>query len=550
MSLKPVSIAGTLAFLVLTPSAMAQAPSGDREAVRAPVRDAYVVSFPSGVSDVDRAVRNRERRDGFRSRHRYRSALKGFSARLAPGQVRRLRADPEIATVMRDHPVHTQGGEPLAPGETAPTGVDRIEAFNGGNTAGPAGVGVAVLDTGIDTDHPDLAGTVAGGTNCIDGTQPLEDDHGHGTHVAGTIAARNDGAGLVGVAPGTRLYSVKVLDGRGSGSMSTVICGIDWVTANAAAIGVANMSLGGAGQPIERCGDSMADLEHAAICESTAAEVLYVAAAGNSGWDFDYAAKPDIPAAYPEVVTVSAASDTDGAPGSLGGDCGAGSSPEGDDRYASFSNFASTAAGRAHTVAAPGACIESTALGGGTATRSGTSMAAPHVAAAAALCLTAGTCTRGAAPGTVIAAISADADSAYGFAGDPVNGGSLMRYYGHLTRLSTAPLAGTDSDAGDPGSAGPGSEEPPAGGGGDADVDTFISLTASPYKVKGVHHVDLAWSGGASDVDVYRDDRRIATTGNEGAYTDAIGRKGGGSYRYKICDTATISCSAEVTAGF
>ena len=542
MSLKPVSIAGTLAFLVLTPSAIAQAPTGDREAVRAPARDAYVVSFASGVFDVDRAVRNRERRDGFRSRHRYRSALKGFSARLAPGQVRRLQADPEIATVMRDRPVHTHAGEPLALGETAPTGVDRIEAFNEGNTAGPAGVGVAVLDTGIDTEHPDLAGTVAGGTNCIDGTQPPEDDHGHGTHVAGTIAARNDGAGVVGVAPGTRLYSVKVLDSRGSGSMSTVICGIDWVTANAGVIGVANMSLGGAGQPIEPCSDSMADLEHAAICESTTAGVLYVVAAGNSGWDFDYAAKPDIPAAYPEVVTVSAASDTDGAPGGLGADCGGGSSLEADDRYASFSNFASTPAGRAHTIAAPGACIESTALGGGTTRMSGTSMATPHVAAAAALCLTAGTCSPGAGPATVIAAISADSDGAYGFAGDPANGGSLSRYYGHLTRVATAPLAGDGAGTEDPGSAGPGAEDP---------ATEAISLTASPYKVKGGQHVDLAWSGGgASEVDVYRDDRRIATTGNDGAYTDAIGRKGGGSYRYKVCDTAATRCSAEAIAGF
>src|ERR687896_1767538 len=322
------------------------------------------------------------------------------------------------------------------PGRRRPRGAARATTTREASTAN-----VAVIDTGIDLAHPDLNAT--DGKNCV-GTGPAQDDEGHGTHVAGTIGARNDGAGVVGVAPGTRLFSVKVLGAQGGGTWSQIICGIDWVTATRTDsdpsndIAVANMSLGGPGQPIAPC-SSTTDPMHRAICASTAAGVTYVVAAGNDGWDFDYPQVPDTPAAYPEVLTVTAMGDSDGKAGGPGR--APGCDPyQPDDRYASFSNFAATAAGRAHTIAGPGVCVTSTLPGGGYGTMSGTSMAAPHLAGAAALCIgeggAAGPCA-GLAPAQIVSKLRTGAErytgavSSFGFSGDPLRPvGSA--YFGYL----------------------------------------------------------------------------------------------------------------------
>ncbi len=219
------------------------------------------------------------------------------------------------------------------------------------------------------------------GKNCSTGRK-YDDGHGHGTHVAGTAAAKDNGSGVVGVAPGAPLYSVRVLDNTGSGTTSSVICGIDWVTANGPGTGadikVANMSLGGSGSDDGNCGNSNNDAEHKAICRSVAKGITYVVAAGNNNSDL----ARHIPSAYDEVLTVTAEADFNGQPG---GGAAATCRADVDETAADFSNFAGNSADEGHTIAAPGVCIRSTWKSGGYNTISGTSMATPHVAGVAAL---------------------------------------------------------------------------------------------------------------------------------------------------------------------
>lgn len=329
----------------------------------------YVVQLKDG-SDPDTASVAVTKKHGGGVLHVYKYALKGFAAELSDEQVQDIAADPLVASITPDYEVEAFGG-PTAQAQVLPTGVDRIDAEVNANKG--SGVGVAVIDTGISLKHPDL-GPVVNGKNCIK-SRTADDDNGHGSHVAGIIAARDNGVGVVGVAPAATLIAVKVLNANGAGSWSSVICGIDWVTANAAKynIKVANMSLGGGGTSDNNCGTSNNDALHKALCRSRDAGVTYVVAAGNAGGD----ASTFVPAAYDDaVITVSALADSDGAPGGAGSATGYG----GDDTFASFSNFGSVV-----DLGAPGVDILSTWKGSGYATISGTSMASPHVAGAAAL---------------------------------------------------------------------------------------------------------------------------------------------------------------------
>ena len=230
-----------------------------------------------------------------------------------------------------------------------------------------------MLDTGADLTHPDLNIYRAGAKNCSVGAINANDLHGHGTHVSGTVGALDNGTGVVGMAPGARIWPVKVLTDAGTGLNSDVICGIDYVTANAAKIEVVNMSLGGSGTDDQNCGASNDDAMHAAICRSVAAGVTYVVAAGNDSED----ASNSTPAAYDEVITVSALADFNGVPG---GGAPSTCRSDVDDTFADFSNF-----GADVDLIAPGVCINSTWMLGGYNTISGTSMASPHVAGGAAL---------------------------------------------------------------------------------------------------------------------------------------------------------------------
>ncbi len=365
--------------------------------------------------------------------HTYSHALKGYSAKLSTVALSAVRSDDRVAFVSPDRLVR-------ATAQTLPTGTNRIDGDTSstlsGNGSGSVNVNVAVLDTGIDSTHPDL--NVVGGRACAAGAGTL-DGHGHGSHVSGTIAAKDDANGVVGIVPGARLYAVKVLNDAGVGLTSDIVCGIDWVTSTRTDadpnnnIAVANMSIGGGGTDDGNCGLSNADAEHLAICNSTAAGVTYVVAAGNDGVDF----RSTAPAAYDEVLTVTAAADYNGTPGGGGAStCRAGT----DDQYASFSNFATLAADQNHTIAAPGVCIYSTHYLGMYTTMSGTSMASPNMAGTAALCISTGACTG--TPAQIIAKLRSDAlaynqaNPGYGFNGDPgrpVSG----RYYGYLTRAGT-----------------------------------------------------------------------------------------------------------------
>jgi subtilisin family serine protease len=364
-ALAAASLLPALVVTVLAPSATAAPGSA------ADVRTTYLVTLDRGVEPTT-AASAAGRAVGADVTHVYRHALRGYAARLTPAAAARLARTPGVAAVVPDRPVSIAA-------QTIPTGIDRIDAeqsptaaIDGVDTR--VDVDVAVIDTGIDLDHPDLNVYTAGARNCSSG-RSADDGNGHGTHVAGTVGALDNTTGVVGVAPGARLWPVRVLSNSGSGSWSTVICGVDFVTANADAIEVANMSLGGGGSDDGNCGFSNGDLLHQAVCASVAAGVTYVVAAGNSAADSSTA----VPAAYDEVITVSALADFDGAPG------GAGSPTcrtDEDDTFANFSNY-----GADVDIIAPGVCILSTYRGGGYSTLSGTSMASPHVAGAAALYL-------------------------------------------------------------------------------------------------------------------------------------------------------------------
>jgi subtilisin len=360
--------------------------------------DSYIVVFRDGTS-TDQVARDQATRYRFTVAHLYHTALNGYAAPMGAATAARLRAEPTVQYVAPDLTVQAPPGpghwdhlpvdvSPFLPiTQAAPYGIRRIGASTNGTSQTLAnngsGVNVAVLDTGIQLLHPDLQ-PVTSGKNCQNGNQPPEDDSGHGTHVAGTIAARDNLVGVVGVAPKAGLVAVKVLDSGGNGLVSAVICGIDWVTANKAASGikVANLSLGGSGTVTAskaNCTNSNDDALHTAICNSVKAGITYTVAAGNSGGS----ANAIVPAGYDEVIAVSAWSDTNGKSDAAGAPFACSSwGAQTDETYATGTNWDS-----AVDIAAPGVGIQSTVLGGAYGHKCGTSMAAPHVAGAAALAL-------------------------------------------------------------------------------------------------------------------------------------------------------------------
>jgi subtilisin family serine protease len=295
----------------------------------------------AGVADTARTLATRH---GGTVSRTYASAVRGFALRASHAQAEALAADPAVAYVEQDTVVKA-----LDTQNNATWGLDRVDqrarplsgTYTYNTTA--ANVNAYIIDTGVDSDHPDLEARVSLGTDTVGDGRNGEDCNGHGTHVAGTV-----GGETYGLAKEVTLYAVRVLNCSGRGSNSGVIGGVDWVTRNASKPAVANMSLGG----------SASSALDTAVRNSINSGVTYALAAGNE----NQSACNVSPARTAEAITVGATTNADA--------------------RSSFSNH-----GTCVDIFAPGSGITSAWAGGGTNTISGTSMASPHAAGAAALYL-------------------------------------------------------------------------------------------------------------------------------------------------------------------
>ncbi|GGX77091.1 S8 family peptidase [Streptomyces minutiscleroticus] len=324
-------------------------PQGHVHGAGAPgsVGDSYIVTLKAGTEARSKAGTEVATAHGARIRQVYDAALNGYAVRTDAAGARRLAADPRVAAVTQDARVHVEDVQ-----QDPPWNLDRLDQIQppldhryAWPESGGRGVSVYLIDTGVRATHRDFGGRVDTGWDFVDGDAVAEDENGHGTHVAGTVAGATHG-----VAKKARIVPVRVLDGTGSGTLAQVIAGIDWVTRHARKPAVANMSLGGYAN---------AQLD-AAVRASIASGVTYTVAAGNDGLP----AELDSPARVREAVTVGATGRQDA--------------------RAAFSNF-----GPSLDLFAPGVSVTSAGHTSDTATAtfSGTSMAAPHAAGAAALLL-------------------------------------------------------------------------------------------------------------------------------------------------------------------
>lgn len=280
----------------------------------------------------------------------YGYAVNGFAAKINKEQLKILKADSRVKLIEQDqlitlgkpaNPGNSGGGSITQPAEEMPWGILRV---NGGVSGS---IGTAwIIDTGIDLDHPDLNVDPTRNKSFLGGKDALnpDDGNGHGTHVAGTIAAIDNSIGVIGVAAGAKVVAVRVLDSRGSGSYSGVMAGVDYVGANGAPGDVANMSLGG----------SFSQALNDAVIAASSKGVIFCVAAGNDGKDAN-----DYSPASAEGVNIRTVSASDV-----------------NNVFAYFSNYGNPPV----DWCAPGVSIKSTWKGGGYNTISGTSMATPHVA--------------------------------------------------------------------------------------------------------------------------------------------------------------------------
>lgn len=342
--------------------------AGTEPAAQEIVHNRYIVIVNTTYAASAEFAAAVDQRSGTDIDQTYSAVFPGFAGEFSSSAIAALMSDPAVAQVWPDSMVYAQG-QALEPG------INRVDAdlswSKSGNGSGTVDIDVAVIDSGI---GPNADLNIVNGTNCM-GDGYMRDYYGHGTHVAGIIGAKDNDFGVVGMAPGARVWQVRSLDRYGGGTWSQIICGMDWVANHADVIDVANMSLGAGMTEIgSGCNSSPA---HRAICAMTNAGVTVMAAACNAGTD----ASTCTPGKYPEVISVSAFAEWDGKSGGLGG-CK--TTPDGfygcDDRRASFSNYGPTV-----DIAAPGVGVRSTLFDNSYGYWSGTSMATPHVTGAAAL---------------------------------------------------------------------------------------------------------------------------------------------------------------------
>lgn len=344
--------------------------------------DSYIVVLKERGPSSGAIASEHARKYGVGVKHVYGHALGGYAATIPSNRVDAVRADSRVAYVERD-------GIATTVAQTLPWGIDKVDADVSSTKAGDgfgavANVNAYVIDSGI-AKHSDL--NLVGHVNFAGGKN--SDCNGHGTHVAGTVAARDNTSDVVGVAPGAPLTGVKVLGCSGSGSWSGVIKGIDWVTANAKKPAVANMSLGGgANQAVDD-----------AVRNSANSGILYALAAGNDGADACNSSPARAGAGTNNGIVTTAATDSGHA-------------------EASWSNY-----GTCVDIWSPGVGILSTGKGGGTTTMSGTSMASPHTAGGGGLYLASHST---ATPSTVEAALKSAVTTTSTVSKD---GSSITRLY-------------------------------------------------------------------------------------------------------------------------
>jgi subtilisin len=343
--------------------------STDTEIIKSKLRDnggekipnQYIIVLKDTVTpDKSNSIVSDAKNRGGKILNLYERAVKGFAVNVPNERV--------LSSILnRTDVLYAEADVKVqAFAQTLPTGINRVDGdisvSISGDGAGSVDADIAIVDTGIQLNHPDL--NVYRDKTFVTGTTSGNDDNGHGTHVAGIAAAKDNTEGVVGMAPGARLWAVKVLDQSGSGSLSNVIAGIDYVTnQKTEPIDVLNLSLGC------KCHSNALD---SSIHSAVVAGVTVVVAAGNSGSN----AQAFSPANNPDVIAVSAIADSDGKCGGVGASTSYGK----DDSLASFSNYGSVV-----DLSAPGVNILSTYKGSSYTTMSGTSMASPHVAGAAAL---------------------------------------------------------------------------------------------------------------------------------------------------------------------
>ncbi|RST06097.1 S8 family peptidase [Streptomyces sp. WAC07149] len=354
-----IAVAGATAVVALALGATAALPAAaadrgpqgviENAGVAGAVPGSYIVTLKdSAARSTDDSGKAVAKRYGAKVERTYSAALNGYSVEVSEAQARKLAADPAVQSVVQNRTFTVDATQPNPPS----WGLDRIDqwalpldqSYTYPDKAGE-GVTAYIIDTGVRITHQDFGGRASYGYDAVDNDNTAQDGHGHGTHVAGTVAG-----GAYGVAKKAKIVGVRVLDNNGSGTTAQVVAGIDWVTRNAVKPAVANMSLGGGA-------DSALDT---AVRNSIAAGITYGVAAGNESTD----ASTKSPARVAEAITVGSTTNTDA--------------------KSSFSNYGSIL-----DIFAPGSSITSSWGTGDTATNtiSGTSMATPHVVGAAALYL-------------------------------------------------------------------------------------------------------------------------------------------------------------------